>query len=344
MLTSFSKSDLIFSIMPSHLYTKQMTKIFSITCSKNEADIIETFVRVNSRIVDIFIFIDDSKDTTREILNKLKEEGFNIFIFSNSNQLPYDQGIFMTSGLREGVKLGHEHDIYVPLDCDEFLTNMNRQDFISEISLIPKDHVGFHYWMTYIPVNDSFSSAKENSLKKCFKQKEKKDPNFGKIIIPYSIASKIIINTGSHRAHFIAGDRVKTSLVTCFLAHFPVRDSQQIIKKTISAIDGLIRKKNRRELEGHHVYDLLAYIIREKFIISLMELQKMAYNYAERNETKNIVLGDHPSWMGDYELKYQNLIKSDQTKYLAEIIINMWKSPLLESECLELQNKLFLNQ
>jgi hypothetical protein len=247
----------------------------------------------------------------------------------------------MTLGLREGIKLGSIDDVYIPLDCDEFLTHITRQDFLNEINRIPKDHVGFHSWVTYIPISDNFGLEKNNSLRKCFKQKEKKDPFYGKIIIPFSIAPDIIINAGSHDAYFTSGGVVKVFLMSYFLAHFPVRDSQQIVKKTISALDGLIRKKNRGGDEGFHVYDTLKYIISEKFVISLLELQQMAYGYAEKTQIKDIVLGEHPIWVNDYELKYGNIIKTDQMKCLAEIIINLWKNPLSYSDFLELQKKLF---
>ena len=314
-----------------------MSKIFSISCSKNESDIIETFIRVNSRIVDVFIFIDDSTDSTKIILNKLIEEGFDILIFGRSDNSPYDQGAIMTSALREGVSLGKTGDFYVPLDCDEFITHDDKQSFLLAMMGVPKNHVGFQFWITYIPISENFNFEKENGIQKSFKQKEKADSKFGKIIVPFDMASNIIIGTGSHRAFLIAGGLVNSFVMPSYLAHFPVRDSLQIIRKTIAALDGLVQKKSRGPQEGFHVYDALRKIIHYEFKISLIELQKLAYEYADQHAFANMTLGDYPLWSHDYALKYQNFTNSDQTLDLVETITNLWKNPFFKSELLDLQ-------
>jgi hypothetical protein len=314
-----------------------MTKIFSISCSKNESDIVETFIRVNSRIVDIFIFIDDSTDSTKTILNKLIEEGFDILIFGRSDNSPYDQGEIMTSALREGISFGGNGDFFIPLDCDEFITHVDKKSFFLEMMGVPKNHVGFQFWTTYIPISENFNFEKENGLQKSFKQKEKADSRFGKIIIPFDMASNIVIGTGSHRAFHMTGGLVNSFVIPSCLAHFPVRDSLQIIRKTITALDGLVRKKSRGPKEGFHVYDALRKIIQWKFKISLIELQKIANGYADQNTSENITLGDYPVWPTDYTLKYQSITNADQTLDLEETINNLWKNPFFKSELLELQ-------
>ncbi len=57
------------------------TKVAAITMIKDECDIIELFVRINSRSVDhIFVIDHDSKDGTQEILLRLKAQGFPLTI------------------------------------------------------------------------------------------------------------------------------------------------------------------------------------------------------------------------------------------------------------------------
>lgn len=319
-----------------------MKKIFSITCSKNESDIIETFVRVNSRIVDFFIFIDDSIDETKNILNKLKNEGFSILVFDTDIRTKYDQSIFMTSGLMEGLKLGSEGDFYIPLDCDEFLTSENKENYLFELSKIPVSNLGYQFWATFIPICQDFSNENENALFKCFKQKLKKDPRFGKIIIPHYLGSQIIINAGSHDARFISGENVMLYAIPCNLGHFPVRSAHQIIRKTIAALDGLIRKNNRVQGEGFHVYKVMRKIIENNFDISLSELQEMAYKYATQDQYEAMEFGEPPFWAQDYKLKYHNVAKTDETRYFSEIILSLWKEPLQDIQILELKKNLSL--
>lgn len=319
-----------------------MKKIFSITCSKNESDIIETFVRVNSRIVDFFIFIDDSTDETKNILNKLKDEGFSILVFDTDIRTKYDQSIFMTSGLMEAMKLGSEGDFYVPLDCDEFLTSENKENYLFELNKIPLNNLGYQFWVTFIPICKDFINENENALFQCFKQKKRKDPRFGKIIIPHYLGSQIIINAGSHDARFISGANVMLYALPYTLGHFPVRSAHQIIRKSIVALDGLIRKNNRVEGEGFHVYMIMRKIIENNFDINLSELQEMAYKYAANDQYEVMEFGEPPLWAQDYSLKYHNVAKTDETRYLSEIILGLWKDPLQDIQLLELRKKLSL--
>lgn len=61
-------------------------KIVSITMVKNEADIIESFVRYHLNIVDEMIILDNcSSDETPLIINKLIDEDFPIIFLKDSN-------------------------------------------------------------------------------------------------------------------------------------------------------------------------------------------------------------------------------------------------------------------
>ena len=52
--------------------------IAAICATKNEADIIEAFVRLNAKVCDAFFFADDSTDGTPEILDRLAGEGYTV--------------------------------------------------------------------------------------------------------------------------------------------------------------------------------------------------------------------------------------------------------------------------
>ncbi|HSO26395.1 MAG TPA: glycosyltransferase family 2 protein, partial [Methanobacteriaceae archaeon] len=95
-------------------------KILSISMVKNEADIIESFVRYNMNFLDEMIILDNySSDNTLEILNLLKKEGLNLQILKDDDN-DFDQTIKTNLLLSKAV---HEFnaDIIVPLDADEFL-------------------------------------------------------------------------------------------------------------------------------------------------------------------------------------------------------------------------------
>lgn len=58
-----------------------MGKIISISMVKNEADVIESFVRHTMSFVDMMLVADHSStDKTPEILRRLREEGLPLFV------------------------------------------------------------------------------------------------------------------------------------------------------------------------------------------------------------------------------------------------------------------------
>jgi hypothetical protein len=317
-----------------------MKKIISITCSKNESDLIETFVRVNSRIIDVFIFIDESSDSTREILDNLKAEGYRIYIYAPTPGQKYDQGLFMTAAMQEYMKVDKNCDFFVPLDCDEFLTHIKKSDFVDCMNEVPSGHLALQLWQTYIPISERFSSERSDGLTTCFREKVGKNSRFGKIIIPRLAAESVVIDVGSHRGLFADGRQFPTYLVQSRLGHFPVRDSQQIIRKAFSAINGLIRKVNRSEGEGYHVYILINKIIKSGCKIDLSLLQRMAHEYADPPELMASYSQAPPKWINKYELRYRGMSEMDNLKCMLDVIIDGWRRPLDENQYSELRANL----
>ncbi|MDX6766508.1 MAG: glycosyltransferase family 2 protein [Candidatus Methylacidiphilales bacterium] len=94
-------------------------KYTGIACVKNEADIVEAFVRHNLHFLDRLIVLDHgSTDATAEILHQLQQEGLALDI-RQDHSLGKRQGDKMTALLREAAGAGA--DWIFLLDGDEFL-------------------------------------------------------------------------------------------------------------------------------------------------------------------------------------------------------------------------------
>ena len=94
-------------------------KIASISMVKNEADIIESFVRHTLRLVDVMYIIDHlSTDNTWIILNNLQAEGLPL-ILSRYMEADYSQSEVTTGLMWQSIKDGA--DWVLPLDADEFI-------------------------------------------------------------------------------------------------------------------------------------------------------------------------------------------------------------------------------
>lgn len=109
-------------------------KVVSVSMIKNEADIVESFVRHTLNYVDEMIILDHfSSDGTGEILQALKEEGLPISI-KHTDITAYEQAKFTSEMLQEAV-LDYSADIVVPIDADEFImpTDPQKGNFLRRL-------------------------------------------------------------------------------------------------------------------------------------------------------------------------------------------------------------------
>ena len=95
-------------------------KLVCISRVKNEADIIEAFVRHHAAYFDKIIIVDDaSSDGTYEVLRALREEGLPLVVLRQCT-VGYEQSRHMTRLMHMAVdQFGA--DWVAPLDADEFI-------------------------------------------------------------------------------------------------------------------------------------------------------------------------------------------------------------------------------
>src|ERR1700709_2012931 len=96
-------------------------RLVAVSIVKNEADIIEAFVRHTHAWVDHHLIFDhDSTDGTRQILGVLKSEGLPISLFTDDALGNLQQ--FRSNYLTRIAVEDHGADWVLPLDADEILT------------------------------------------------------------------------------------------------------------------------------------------------------------------------------------------------------------------------------
>lgn len=99
-----------------------VNRIVAISMVKNEADIIESFVRHGLLIADCLLVADhDSTDGTGEILAQLQGEGLQLEVRSYGGA-GHDQAEVMTGLMYRAIE-EYGADIIIPLDADEFLVS-----------------------------------------------------------------------------------------------------------------------------------------------------------------------------------------------------------------------------
>ena len=123
---------------------------------RNEADVIEAFVRHNLSVLDGLAIVDHgSVDGTPEILAKLQAEGLPLWVERDAEPA-YRQSEIMTALARQALERDAADFVFV-LDADEFLKVESRFGLERALADVPPGMHAVMHWLTYVP--DDFEAA-----------------------------------------------------------------------------------------------------------------------------------------------------------------------------------------
>lgn len=274
-------------------------RIAAISGIKNEADIIESFVRHNSKFIDDFYFIDDSSDGTGKILQLMAEEGFKIYKLTPDTR-DYSQTRVNTVATHF-INKDEKYDWIFYLDGDEILYCPDKDTFKANISKAPNLMAGNVRAMDFIPNGRPYFESK-NPLKECFVQAPERNP-VQKVFIRGSISKQVIILPGQHGATNLSGAVWPTFESDVALAHFPRRSPEQFSTRVILAYSNLLAKRDKIVNEGSHVYEQFNDLLKNDFI-----------DDPTHYETASLRL---PEYFDDIAIKYLEYAKKNPIKELA---------------------------
>src|SRR5215472_5887707 len=125
-------------------------RLFGVAMVRDEADVVEAFVRHNARVLDGLVVADHgSLDGTREILTQLREEGLNLRVVP-IEEPGFFQSRRVTQLTREALSL-HGADFVFALDGDEFLKVPSRAVLERALAAVPRGMHALIHWQTYVP-------------------------------------------------------------------------------------------------------------------------------------------------------------------------------------------------
>ncbi|KGP91097.1 family 2 glycosyl transferase [Pontibacillus chungwhensis BH030062] len=229
-----------------------MKKVYCVGMVKNEADIIESYIRYHLNIFDGIVLQDNgSTDRTIEIIKLLQSENLPIYLLQDEN-LSYAQG-------EKTTKLIHytfnkfEPEFIFPLDVDEFLISPNHsanpKEFINKLSSSKICYLERE--LTYFPIHldekESFVPARVTYASPI------KD-YWPKVIVSKEIWEKYSpsITGGNHDLMFDKTGVQVEVLQDLKLLHYPYRSLEQIKSKiTVGWINTLATHYYN---EGHNYH------------------------------------------------------------------------------------------
>jgi len=211
-------------------------RLYGVAMVRNEADIVEAFVRHAVATLDRLLVVDHrSDDGTRDILAALAREGLPLEV--GHDDLPSHRQSEVVTRLAR-TAFAQAADVVLPLDADEFLKVPSRAALERTLHSLPAALCGALHWQTYVPDFD----ARPDGWPAPALRRASEAHGLCKVVLTpaFRDAPAAVVAPGSHAvlmsgaAHDLARSPARLGLLpesVAALAHLPVRSAGQITRK-----------------------------------------------------------------------------------------------------------------
>ena len=207
-------------------------KIAAISIVKDEADIIEAFVRHTIAFVDRLYIVDDtSSDNTPLILRKLSEETSSVVVIDDNWNGAFHQSARTT----KLMKIANENDawdVIFALDADEMIAAPSRSVVEAEIATIPPGMAGGFDELPYC-IHPSDNPDTIDPLVRIRHAATNSPWGIFKSFATAELLKRdeLSFSEGNHRVRYKDINIESWRLQSVSLAHFAVRSFDQLIMK-----------------------------------------------------------------------------------------------------------------
>ena len=232
-------------------------RLVAVSIVKNEADIIEVFVRHTASWVDHHLIFDhNSTDGTRQILEALQRESLAVTLYTDGSWANLQQK--RSNHLTRLAAQEFGADWVMLLDADEIIVGPDPQDLKSRLTSVKADTPLSLRLRDYYP-SESDNATEINPVQR-LRYCQKVLSQTKKLIIPRSLAldDEVMAVKGSHALH--RGEQLLAyqALPEEFhLAHLALRSPQHKVLRVVNA--ELHRLSNGRASEGLDTHYRLGY-------------------------------------------------------------------------------------
>lgn len=228
-------------------------RLVAVAIVKNEADVIEAFVRHALAWVDhLLVFDHESTDGTREILDALRAEGLPIRLFTD-DALGNHQG-FRSNHLTRIAAREMEPDWILPLDADEFLTGPGRAALEADLANSQPGHARTLQLLNYF-YSDADDPAETNPVRRVQHCQPTPSPT-RKVMVSRALALDESVSAvmGSHALVRNGQPLPEQPLAAEFvLSHFVMRSAEhQLLRIVLHQLQKFSHGKAHEEVGVHN--------------------------------------------------------------------------------------------
>lgn len=290
---------------------------------KNEADIIEQFVRYNLNNIDLMFIADNlSQDGTLDILHSLVKEGLPVIVLSDP-EAAFMQSKKSTEIYKYLVE-EYQFDIVFLLDADEFI-DFDRDTYPEDKPSVYIDRLHYLYPAAINELScDKLSWTDSMSYRATTLQSPKCSITLSNILDN----EKIRIAEGNH--HIFYDGSLITERDNDFhgvIRHFPIRSCEQFIRKNTLGWIGLMLQDGRSQgssgsnVIGSHWRDSYNFVKDKDFKITSRELVKHLYHRNEGIKDSCI----YEPVLFDFESKFESLVLKDS---IAKLLLTSYEASI----------------
>jgi len=289
----------------------------------NEEDIIESFVRYHSNILDGMVIWDiGSADRTPDILDKMEKEGLPIYIFRESAGDTVDSE--RIPKLLQHTIEKFNPDFIFPLDADEFLFSSKNQHPRSLINNLDLNKVYYFKSITYVP--KSSDNTGEGFIPKRIQHAYAEEyEEYYKVGLSKEkiIKHNIRFNIGNHDIQVRQNTEdllFKEIHPDLKIGHFPIRSSEQIMSKVMIGWINNLSRSDRIPGEAFHWENFYNKIKKDSKLFK-KDFQKIVAEYLFDDEGDVHKIFYRPvdlSFCKDTTIKYTNPDGIDPLRNLLE--------------------------
>jgi glycosyltransferase involved in cell wall biosynthesis len=245
---------------------------------KNEADIIELFIKINSRVFEkLYILDHNSEDRTAEIVEIMRSKGYPVeLVRLVGESAAYNQAEITTRYVNQ-IANEKDHDFIMPIDGDEFLHFGDQDNTTSPLEKIAPGGFGLIPWVTYCPRRSGYLSTRA-PLYHNFEPRHKEPRQYYKVVLSRELAKTCFLEMGNHGIS--QPKNLSPSKIPLILQHVPVRTPEQISSKAFIGSRALAMKPDRKPGEGAHWDDIYQIIKQKNMQLSHKDALDIALNYA----------------------------------------------------------------